>query len=139
MNRLTVYDPFADVFPELFRNFAVQGRSEKNGNVDIRIDVKETEQAYQVHADIPGVKRDDIHVDVDGNLVSITAEVKRDNEVKEGEKVLRTERYRGSMTRSFTLANEIDESQAGARYEDGVLELTLPKKATASARRLKIA
>ncbi len=139
MNRLTVYDPFADVFPELFRNFVVQGRSEKNGNVDIRIDVKETEQAYQVHADIPGVKRDDIHVDVDGNLVSITAEVKRDNEVKEGEKVLRTERYRGSMTRSFTLANEIDESQAGARYEDGVLELTLPKKATASARRLKIA
>ncbi|MEZ5660125.1 MAG: Hsp20/alpha crystallin family protein [Burkholderiaceae bacterium] len=138
MNRLTVYDPFAEVFPELFRNFAAPVRGEKNQALDIRIDVKETDKAYQVHADVPGARREDIHVDVDGNVVSITAEVKRDNEVKEGEKVLRTERYRGSMTRSFSLGAEIDEAEASAKVENGVLELTLPKKAVSRARRLTV-
>lgn len=139
MNRLTVYDPFAEVFPELFRNFMQPARGEQRATaIEIRVDVRETEKAYVVHADIPGVKREDINVDVDGNVVSISAEVKRENEVKEGEKVLRTERYRGAMTRSFSLGSEIDEGQASARYENGVLELTLPKKATASARRLTV-
>ncbi|MEZ5650820.1 MAG: Hsp20/alpha crystallin family protein [Burkholderiaceae bacterium] len=138
MNRLTVYDPFAEVFPELFRNFAAPVRGERNTAVDIRIDVKETDKSYQVHADVPGVKRDDIHVDIDGNVVSITAEIKRDNEVKEGEKVLRTERYRGSMTRSFSLGSEIDEAEASAKMENGVLELVLPKKAASRAKRLTV-
>ena len=138
MNRLTVYDPFAEVFPELFRNFAAPVRGERNTAVDIRIDVKETDKGYQVHADVPGVKREDIHVDIDGNVVSITAEIKRDNEVKEGEKVLRTERYRGSMTRSFSLGSEIDEAEASAKMENGVLELVLPKKAVSRAKRLTV-
>lgn len=91
-----------------------------------------------MHADIPGVKKDDIHVTIDGNQVSISAETKQEKEVKEGEKVLRSERYYGKVARSFSLENEIDETSAQASYNDGVLELTLPKKAATSAKKLTI-
>jgi HSP20 family protein len=140
MTRLSVYDPFADVFPELFRGLLrpVAERS-RDTSVDIRVDVKENAGAYVVHAEIPGVAKDDIHVQIEGNRVSIQAEVKRESEQKDGEKLLRSERYYGAMTRSFQLGSEIDEGQAGAKYDAGVLTLTLPKKITASARKLTIA
>ncbi len=138
MNRLSVYDPFADVFPELFRGM-LQPRA-GNGQsapVEIRVDVKESANDYQVHAELPGVAKEDIQVQIDGNRVSLSAEIKRSNEVKEGERVLRSERYYGTASRSFQLASEIDESRAVAKYDAGVLTLTLPKKA-ASTRRLEI-
>ncbi len=140
MTRLSVYDPFADVFPELFRGF-LQPNVERGRDapVDIRVDVKESADAYVVHAEIPGVSKEDIHVQVEGNRVSIQAEVKRESEQKEGEKVLRTERYYGSMSRSFQLGSEVDESQASAKYDAGVLTLTLPKKVVVAARKLTIA
>jgi HSP20 family protein len=104
---------------------------------EIRLDLKETEKAYMVHAEIPGVKKEDIEVSIDGNLVTIRAEIKREKEEK-GETMLRTERYYGAMTRSFTLATDVDEKAAGAKYTDGVLELTLPKKAGSTSRRLQV-
>jgi HSP20 family protein len=91
-----------------------------------------------VHAEIPGVKKEDIHVSVEGNQVSISAEVKRQSEEKEGERVLRSERYHGRLQRMFTLGADIDSSAAQAKYNEGVLELTLPKKAAASNKRLAI-
>lgn len=81
-----------------------------------------------VRADIPGVKKEDIKVNVDGNVVSISAEVKQEKEEKEGERVIRSERYRGEVSRSFSLGQDVDEGAAQAKYADGVLELTLPKK-----------
>ena len=104
----------------------------------IRLDVREDEKSYVVDATLPGVKKDDIHVAIDGNEVSISAEVKNEKEVKEGERVLRTERFYGKTTRRFALANEIDESGAAAKYEDGILKLTLPKKTATTARKLSI-
>ena len=104
----------------------------------IKMDVKEQEGAYLVHAEIPGARKEDIHVEVDGNQVSISSEVKQEKEVKDGEKVLRTERYFGKVSRSFQLGQEIDEAKASARFNDGVLELALPKKAEAQAKRLNI-
>ena len=95
-------------------------------------------EAYTVHAEIPGVKKDDIHVNIDGNQVAISAEVKNEKEVKDGEKLLRSERYYGSVSRAFSLEQDVDESAAQAKYNEGVLELTLPKKKTASARKLVI-
>jgi HSP20 family protein len=136
-----VYDPFAEVFPELFRGFmqpATRGAQEAGGALEIRVDVKEADGAYQVQAEMPGVKKDDIHVQIDGNRVSISAEVKRESEQKEGERVLRSERYYGSVGRTFQLASEIDESAANAKFEDGVLTLTLPKKQAPAAKRLQI-
>ena len=92
MTRLSVYDPFAEVFPELFRGILTPTRGSAPQALDIRIDVKENATDYVVHAELPGVARDDIHVQIDGNRVSISAEVKRESEQKEGDRVLRSER-----------------------------------------------
>ena len=140
MSRMSVYDPFAEVFPELFRGFfqpAARG-GEAGAGLEIRIDVKEAEGEYQVQAEMPGVKKDDIQVQIDGNRVSISAEVKRESEQKEGERVLRSERYYGSVGRSFQLASEIDDGAASAKFEDGVLKLALPKKQVPASKRLQI-
>ena len=140
MSRMSVYDPFAEVFPELFRGFfqpTARG-GDAGGALEIRIDVKEADGAYQVQAEMPGVKKDDIQVQIDGNRVSISAEVKRESEQKEGERVLRSERYYGSVGRSFQLATEIDDGAASAKFEDGVLKLTLPKKQVPASKRIQI-
>lgn len=104
----------------------------------IKIDVKEDDAAYTVHAEVPGVAKDDIQVAIDGNVVSLRAEVQQKDEKKEGEKVLRSERYYGAVERSFQLPADIDAAQAKAKYENGVLTLTLPKKQSGAAQRLKI-
>lgn len=134
-----VIDPFetGDPLDNLFRGFFRPVQVDRD-MPQIRIDVQEDEKSYAVHADMPGVNKDDIHVAIDGNTVSISAEVKKRAEQKESEKVLRRERYFGRVSRSFALENEIDETNSSARYQDGVLELVLPKKAAAAARRLAV-
>ncbi len=104
----------------------------------IKIDVKEDDAAYTVHAEIPGVAKDDIQVSVEGNVVSLRAEVQQKDEKKEGEKVLRSERYYGAVERSFQLPADVDAAQAKAKYDNGVLTLTLPKKQSSTTQRLKI-
>ena len=104
----------------------------------IKVDVKEDDAAYTVQAEVPGVLKEDLHVSVDGNVVSLRAEVRQHDEKKEGEKVLRSERYFGAVARSFQLPMDLDASQAKARYDNGVLTLTLPKKQGTSAQRLAI-
>lgn len=135
---LTRVDPFGDI-DDLFKGFFMRPvMFEGQPQMQIKMDVKEDDNAYTVHADIPGVKKDDIHVSIEGNQVSISAETKMEKEEKKGEKVLRSERYVGKVARSFTLAHEVDEAKAQAKYNDGVLELTLPKKAASSAKKLAI-
>jgi HSP20 family protein len=136
------WDPFDDI-DDLFKGFLLRPMRMEPGEaagspVKIRIDVKEDDKAYLVHAELPGVKKEDINVSIDGNQVSISAEVKRDREEKQGEKVLRTERYYGKVYRAFALAQDVDQDGANARYENGVLELTLPKKQAAAQRRLAV-
>jgi len=105
----------------------------------IKVDVKETGDAYTVQAEIPGVPKEDIQVAIDGNVVSLRAEIKQQDSTSQDEKTLRSERYFGAVSRSFQLASDIDQSQAKARYDNGVLTLTLPKKAAMSgAQRLTI-
>lgn len=131
-------DPFSD-FDDLFKGFFMRPvLFEGQPQMQIKMDLKEDDKAYTVHADIPGVKKEDIHVSIEGNQVSISAETRMEKEEKEGEKVLRSERYSGKVARSFTLAHDVDEAKAQAKYSDGVLELTLPKKAASSARKLAI-
>ena len=138
MAQITRYDPFeTDALDNLFRGFFRPVKMDRD-MPQIRMDVKEDEKAYAVHADIPGVNKDDIHVSIDGNTVSISAEVKRRAEQKAGERVLRRERHVGRVSRSFALEHEVDEAGASARYQDGVLELVLPKKTAAAAKRLAV-
>ena len=147
MTKISIYDPFADVFPTLFRSLFNEGDGDLRGvgqdsgsqqAVPMRVDVAEADRAYVVKADLPGVPKESINVDIDGNRVTIRAEVKRETEQKEGERVLRSERYYGAFARSFALTDEIDDEQASAKFDNGVLELMLPKKATVGAKRLSI-
>ena len=139
MATLQVYDPLADTgFDELFRGFFRPVRSDKNAPVPVKIDVAEHEKGYSVRAEIPGVKKEDIDVAIEGNQVTIAAEVKRESEPREGERVLRSERYFGAVSRSFTLPAELDEEHSEAKYENGVLELKLAKKPAVAGRKLTI-
>jgi len=139
MASLTRYTPFDNAFDGLFRSFIARPSAfDAELVAKARMDVTEDEAAYTVHAEIPGVKKDDIQVTIDGNQVAITAEVKHSQEDKQGEKVLRSERYYGKVHRAFSLAQEVDEAASEARYTDGVLELRLPKKAAVSAKKLSI-
>ena len=104
----------------------------------IKIDVKETDGGYTVQAEVPGVAKEDIHVSLEGNVVSLQAEVRQHDEKREGEKVLRSERYYGSVARSFQLPADVDATQAKAKYDNGVLTLNLPKKVNKGAQRLNI-
>lgn len=104
----------------------------------MRLDVSESDAGYTVKAEIPGMKKEDIAVSIDGNTVSIAAEAKREKEVKEGEKVLRSERYYGSLSRMMTLPVDVDPAKATASYENGVLTLELPKAPGVEARRLPV-
>jgi HSP20 family protein len=104
----------------------------------IKIDVKEDDASYTVQAEVPGVPKEDINVSIDGNVVSLRAEVRQHDEKKDGEKVLRSERYYGAVARSFQLPVDVDAAQAKARYDNGVLTLTLPKKQGNKTQRLAI-
>ncbi len=141
MANLRIFEPtLADPFESVFRRFMSPTRLERsNEELDIRVDVVEKDGIFKIRADIPGVKKEDINVRIDGNLVQIDAETKQEKDFKtNGDKVLRSERYYGSVSRAFTLTQDVDESKAVAKYENGVLTLDLPKKATSTAKRLAI-
>lgn len=141
MANVTRFDPFNDLVDDLFRGFFVRPVSyEGRGEVltRVKVDVAEKNGAYTVHAELPGVRKEDIQVTIDGSQVTLAAEVKRDKEVTQDERVLHTERTYGKVTRSFTLPLEVDETRAEAKFRDGVLELTLPKKAAAARKQVTI-
>lgn len=125
---ITRFNPFMDV-DDLFNSFGMRPfLSDMEAAPAIKMDLIENEKSYVVRAEIPGVNKEDIKVAVDGNMVSISAEIAQEKEEKQGEKVLCRERYQGSSYRSFTLSGNVDEENTQAKYENGVLELTLPKK-----------
>ena len=151
MSGITRYSPFSSELSrfgplwdidDMFNNFMMRpfafSREGMEMEPQIKMDVKESDGKYLVNAEIPGVKKDDIHVAVDGNRVSISAEIKQEKEAKEGERVIRSERSYGMTSRSFTLSNEIDQNQIQAKYNNGVLELTLPKKPGAARKEIPI-
>jgi HSP20 family protein len=102
------------------------------------MDVVDKGDSYEVKVDMPGVKKEDINVTVEGARVAISAETKTEKEEKEGDKVLHTERFAASYARTFELPVEVTEAGAEARYEDGVLTLTLAKRMPQSSKRLEI-
>ena len=136
MSNITRYDPLDDFFRGFFVRPVEMGSAPEAPAM--KIDVKEQEQAFVVHAEMPGIRKEDIHVTIEGPMVSISAERKQEKEVKDGERVLRTERYFGKVSRSFQLGQDIDDGAASAKFTDGVLELTLPKKAATQSKRLTI-
>jgi HSP20 family protein len=141
MLNITRFNPLEDTFDNLFRGLPVWvPNPERRGAqpAQFRMDVTENDKEYQVLAEMPGVKKEDISITINGNEVAISAEVKQEKAVKNGDTVLRAERSYGVIQRAFSLGQEVDEASAKARYNDGVLELTLPKKAAAAAKRLAV-
>ncbi|MEO6022656.1 MAG: Hsp20/alpha crystallin family protein [Burkholderiales bacterium] len=139
MSNVMRWDVLDDQFDNLVRNlFRPVSVTTRDVVLPIKMDVSESDSAYQIHAEIPGVSKEDIKIEIEGNQVSISSETKSEKDVKEGERVLRSERYYGKVSRSFTLAQEVEENTASAKYENGVLELTLPKKATSKAKLLAV-
>ena len=147
MAKITRFDPFGDLVRfdpfgslEEFWRLPKARASWRGfpGELEIKVDVTEDDKAYRVTADVPGVKKEDIQVSIDGNEVAITAEARSEKEEKKGEKVIRSERYYGRQYRSFSLGHEIDQSKAEAKVQDGVLELVLPKKEGTAAQRLTV-
>ena len=141
MANLARYNQLDDVFDDLFRGFFVRPvryEGQSGTGAAFRVDVAENDKAYTLRAELPGVKKEDIHVTIDGDTVAVSAEVKTEKDVKNGERILRSERYTGKLYRAFTLGQPMDEGAAAAKFADGVLELTLPKKAAVQAKRVTI-
>ncbi len=140
MNDLRVNDLFAiDPMEDMFRGFMRPWRAEMTQRApQIKLDVNENEGNFLIKAEMPGVRKEDIDVRVDGNQVTISAELKKESDEKKEGRVIRSERQYGYASRSFTLSCAVDESKANAKMQDGVLKLTLPKKTTTSSRRLPI-
>jgi len=135
-NGIRLFEPVINPLKVMLPRFVDPWRLDKElfGEMDIRVDVVEEDNVYKVRADLPGVKKEDISVHIDGNVVQIDAQTQDAKEFKEdGGRVLRSERYYGSVSRTFSLADDVDESKAVAKYSDGVLSLELPKKATSSS------
>jgi len=152
MANLTRYDPFRDIarfdpfreIDDLFREMTPMSWRGADVSPRLRMDVTENDQAYTVKAEIPGVQKEDIKVSIQGNQVMLAAEVKEEKSADAGNGgtarsgTLRSERYYGQVQRSFTLPQEVDEDQAEARYENGVLQLILPKKVGTGGKQLSI-
>ena len=130
-----------NMFEELFSPFT-QGSalSQWTGDnaVSPRLNVSETDKAFEIQAELPGVKKEDVKVAVEHQRITIEGESKREQEQREGENVLYTERSASKFMRSFMLPVEVDESGAEARMENGILTLTLPKKQASAATRITI-
>lgn len=146
-NNLMHFDPFN----ELSRTGAFRGLENfmksfqlrsMLGDLDaeprIKIDVTEDQDKYTVKADIPGVRKEDIDIDIRDNEIAISAELHREKEEKSGEVTVCSERYYGKQYRSFTLPQEINEANVSATYENGVLQIALPKKPGSSSKKVTI-
>ena len=140
MANIARFTPFDDAFNDLLRGFFVRpvGLETSVAPAQFKVDVTEDGKAYTLRAEIPGVNKEDINITIDGDQVAISAEVRNEKDIKDGERVLRAERHYGKVYRAFSLGQVVDEAGAQAKYADGVLQLTLPKKAAVASKRITV-
>ena len=144
MNAIIRREPLGSFFDEIFSDYFNRGGwsvapgSAATPSVLARTDVVDRGDNFAITVDLPGVRKDDIRVTVEGNRVAIAAETKSETQTKDGEKVLHSERRAASYARSLELPVEVTEESADASYENGVLHLTLPKRQHVAGRRLTV-
>jgi HSP20 family protein len=129
---------FDDFFRDVAPGFFVKPLHGDPLPAQIKVDVKETPVEYTVEAELPGVAKEDIQVTIEEDVVTLRAEVKQLDEQRDGQRLLRSERYYGAITRAFQLPQRVDKDASKARYDNGVLRLTLPKRAASTGQRLAI-
>jgi len=139
MANITRYNPFEDFFQDFGKGFWLKPLPfPAETELKMKIDVKEDDKSFTVKADIPGVKKEDIQIDIEDDHISLRAEVKQEKEERKDEKIVYSERAYGMVSRSFTLPVDVDAKAAKAEYKDGVLNLVLPKKGNGSAKRIAV-
>lgn len=138
MSALTRLERMDDMFQDFFRRPWRGLPMPADLPSDIRVNVTENPSEYVLKAELPGAKKEDIRVSIDGHVVTVSAEVKHEEEKKEGSRVLMRELVQGSVSRSLTLPLAIDDKEASAKFDNGVLELKLPKRAEAKGRVIKV-
>ena len=137
MKKLSINDQLSDL-EEVVRSFMRRPFSFDSHLPEIRMDVREGDDAYTIQAEIPGARKEDVKIDIDDNYVSIAAQIGNQSERRNGDRLICSERYAGSVSRAMTLSHEVDPAKAIASYENGVLELKLPKKSRTAARTLEL-
>ncbi|QFY44935.1 Hsp20 family protein [Candidatus Methylospira mobilis] len=139
MNPLVSNSLFDELFRGMNPGYFVKPLHGDPLPAQIKMDVKENPGEFIIHAEIPGASKENIHVDIDGEVISIRAQISQIDSSNKDEKTLRTERYYGEVSRSFKLSSEIDEQASKAAYDNGVLTLNLAKKQKKSGQRLTVA
>ncbi len=145
---LRILDPWRDfgtlqerinrMFDETMRALSPQwGEELERGAWMPAVDIHETDDEYVVKADLPGLKKEDIQIDLKDSTLTLKGE-KRFEEKVSKDNYIRTERAYGTFVRSFTLPHNVDSEKIKASYKDGVLELTLPKKEEAKPKQIKV-
>lgn len=135
--RRSFFDEFFQDFPRGYSIRPLHGDPLPSPD-KIKVDVKENDDNVIVHAEIPGVNKDDIDITIDGNVLTVRAEVRQHDAEREDEKVLHSERYYGAVQRSFSLPSNIVQEKASADYKDGILVLTLPKETPNGAKKISV-
>lgn len=146
MTALTRFDPRKDLMPDSMPEFVRSFMRMADWPVraaadDMKLDVSENDKEYLIKAEIPGARKEDISISVDGNYVTLSAEVKeekKETRKHNGERTLLQEMRYGNVTRGFTLPHDVDDKSADAKYENGVLSLTLPKRAPTTSKAITI-
>lgn len=134
MNRSLFDDLFRDVSPAYY----IKPLHGDALPAQIKVDIKEVPGEYIIQAEIPGAGKENIHVSIEGNIVSIRAEINQIDSQSKDDKLLRSERYFGEVSRSFQLPADLDESASKARYDNGILTLSLAKKQKQAGQRMTI-
>jgi HSP20 family protein len=141
MNTMIRFDPFENsLLPDLFKGMGfAKGLPFPNElSIDFKVDVFENEKEYRVLAELPGVVKDDINIAVDRDVLTISAEVRKELVSTASERLIRSERFIGNVRRSFSLGADVNPEGVVAHYENGVLLLTLPKKIPGSVKRIMV-
>jgi HSP20 family protein len=140
-----MHDQFGRLVENMFEDMLApltqgtgQLRWPSDAAISPRLNVTESDKAFEVQAELPGVKKEDVKVAIEHQRVTIEADAKREQEQREGENVLYTERSASRFVRSFMLPVEVDDASAEAHMENGILTLTLPKKQGNEAKRITI-
>ncbi len=128
---------FDDAFDRFFSQAGVAGGDSLAARSPA-LDVAESDRAYTVRLEMPGVAKEDVKVSIEGRQISVQAQSQRSEERRDGERVVYRERSVSSYARTFTLPAEVDQAEAGARLENGVLTLTLPKRGARNAAQITV-
>ena len=135
----SVFQPFQDMISEFGKDFVVKPLGMAGQALSrLRLDVDEDETAYTIRAELPGARKEDIQVSVEGSQVALAADIRQETHGTAGQRSLYRERSYGRVSRTFALPGEVDSQAASAQYRDGVLTLVLPKKSALSGKRVPV-